>query len=437
MRNRTRILVSAGCILLLLASWVIVICSKSEAERQLELICQATALMNKGIYVRAVPLLEEAAGYGAAHTMAAETELKRAYLALIGNRGVNRKYTALLEKQMGRRNALPDVFAEAADYYLGTSKVAEALEALRAGIERTGDGRLESMYEDSRYAYKINRSPYDYVSAIDGWTVQVQKDGLWGIAEADGVPMIPCEYEKISTYSDDRAIVRKGGETYAVDSGNNRIELLSEAADDFGNLSDDRVPLLIGGRWLRAAGDFTLGDVEYEGIGTYSGGFAAAKTGGKWGVVDLGVKWLLPAEFDEIIQDELGRCYAQGAVFARSGANVFLIKGGQEVAGVYEDARPFSEEGYAAVKRGGRWGFVDSNGDAAIGFVFDDALSFGQHLAAVKQGELWGYASLSGKVVIEPTFLEAKSFSNGSAPVLTERGWEFITLLEYKKEVGL
>ena len=437
MRSRTRILISAGCILLLLISWVIVICSKSDAERQLELILQAAALMDSGIYIRAVPLLEEAAGYGAAYTLAAETELKRAYLALIGNRGVNRKYTSLLDKQMDRRDALPDVFAEAADYYLGASKVAEALEALRAGIEKTGDGRLVSMYEGSRYEYKINRSPYDYVSAIDGWTVQVQKDGLWGIAEADGVPMIPCEYEKISTYSVDRAIVMKGGEVFAVDSGNNRVELLSETASDFGNLSDDRVPLLIGGKWLRAAGDFTLGDIGYEGLGTYSGGFAAAKTGGKWGVVDLGVKWLVPAEFDEIVRDELGRCYAQGAVFARRGADVLLFKGGQQTGAAYEDARPFSEEGYAAVKRGGKWGFANTDGETVIGFIFDDALSFGQHLAAVKLGEFWGYASLSGKVVIEPVFMEAKSFSSGSAPVLTERGWQFITLLEYKKEVGL
>jgi len=70
-------------------------------------------------------------------------------------------------------------------------------------------------------------------------------------------------------------------------------------------------------------------------------------------------------------------------------------------------------------------------------FRFDDALSFGQHLAAVKQGELWGYISMAGHVVIEPVFLEARSFSNGSAPVLSERGWQFISLLEYKRGPSL
>jgi len=130
--------------------------------------------------------------------------------------------------------------------------------------------------------------------------------------------------------------------------------------------------------------------------------------------------------------DELGRCHAQGAVFARMGAQVYLLAGGRQAGGAFEDARPFSDEGYAAVKSGGKWGFIDTSGAVVIGFWFDDALSFGQHLAAVKVGEFWGYISIYGHVVIEPVFLEAKSFSNGSAPVLTDRGWQFITLTEYK-----
>ena len=68
-----------------------------------------------------------------------------------------------------------------------------------------------------------------------------------------------------------------------------------------------------------------------------------------------------------------------------------------------------------------------------IDFQFDDALSFGQHLAAVKVGDLWGYVSLQGEVVIDPVFLEAGSFYEGSAPVRTADGWQFITLLEFKK----
>ena len=437
MKLTSRILIGAGCFTLLLVSWVIAINSKSDAEKQIELIQQATELMKHGIYISAVPLLEEAAGYNAAHTLVAETELKKAYLALIDKRGFNRKYVSLLEKQMNRRGTGAEVFAEAANYYIKISRLQDALGVLKTGIEKTGSDDLFEMYENNRYAYEMTRTPFDYIAAIYGGAVQVCIDGLWGIARANGTTLIPCEYERVSTFSTDRAIVEKGGEIYAVDRDNNRVSVLRERAVGFGNFADNRIPLLIDGSWRRATGDFILGAAHFEQLGMYSDGYAAAKTGGKWGVIDLSNEWLVPPEYDEIIQDELGRCYAQGAVFARKGGAVYLIVRGQLTGDYFEDARPFSNEGYAAVLKNGKWGFIDANGIVIIDFVFDDALSFGQHLAAVKWGEHWGYVSRYGRIAIEPVFLEAKSFSNGSAPVLTERGWQFITLLEYKKGVSL
>jgi len=432
LKKRVRILIGAGCALLLLTSWIVTISARSTAEKQIVLITQAAELINDGIYIRAVPLLEEAAGYNARHTLAAEAWLKLAYRALIDNRGFNRRYISLLESQMSRRDAEADVFAEAANHFLSRSRVPEALATLRAGITKTGCSNLAAMYENHRYAFESIRTSYEYVSEIYNGTVQVQRDGLWGIARANGVALIPSEYEKVSTFSSDRAIVIKDGEIFAVDRGNNRIALLRERAEDIGNFTDSRISLLIEGSWRRANGDFQVGNAEFEQLGTYSGGYAAAKIGGRWGVIDRGTNWLVPPEYDGVIMDGLGRSYAQGAIFVVSGDEVFMIFDGQKIGGPYEDARPFSREGYAAAKRNGKWGFIDTNGVEVIGFVFDDALSFGQHLAAVKVGESWGYISRYGQIVIEPQFAAARSFSNGSAPVLTERGWQIITLLEYK-----
>jgi len=437
LKKYSRILISAGCFALLMISWIIAISTKSTAERQLDLIQKASVLTEDNIYIYAAPLLEEAAGYNASHTLMAEEALKQVYLKLIYNRGFGQKYTELLEKQMKREDAQFAVFKEASDYYLSISQIKDALSALKAGIEKTGNEELIEQYEKNRYAYEMSRTSYDYVSEIFGPTVQVRSNGLWGFANADGTALIECEYEKISTFSVDRAIVKKKGEIYAIDSNNNRIAKLHGKATDFGNYSDNRVPILIEGSWCRATGRFELGTGAFEQLGMYSEGYAAAKYEGKWGVIDMEANWLIPAEYDGIMQDELGRCYAQRALFARRNSEVYLIVGGKQAGCVYEDARPFSNEGYAAVKKNGKWGFIDTSGTEKIGFIFDDALSFGQHLAAVRVGELWGYISISGQVVIEPVFLEAKSFSNGTAPVRTESCWQFITLLEYKKGKGL
>ena len=430
-------MIGAGCIVLMFVSWLITANAKSTVEKQTELTEQAAALMSEGIYVRAVPLLEEAAGYNTKFTAEVEEKLKKAYLALIETRGYRRKYINLLETQMNRSDAAPMIFEEAAEFYLSTSKTADALTVLRIGIGKTGDEKLISIYEQNRYVYETNRTAYDNVTAIFNSAIQVQRDGLWGLASYDGMLLIPCEYEKISTFSSDITIVKKDNEIYAVNIDNNRVARPGEAVTDFGNYANDRIPLKINGAWRRATGEFAIGTNSFEQIGMYSGGYTAAKIDGRWGVVDLSQNWLIPAEYDGIIQDELGRCYAQDAVFARNSGAVYLFTGGRKTGEVFDDAKPFSDEGYAAVKRNGKWGFIDTTGSVVIDFKFDDALSFGQHMAAVKQNNLWGYISLSGQVVIEPAYLKVKSFSNGSAPVLTERGWQFITLLEYKRGVGL
>lgn len=437
MKLGNRILTGIGCVVLLLISWVVAINAPSNAEKQLELIEQATELMNDDIYILAVPLLEEAAGYNAEHRLDAEAFLKEAYLQLITQQGYQRKYTSLLETQMNREDATPEIFIEAANFYLGRSKITDALTVLKSGIAKTGSEELVLLYENNRYSYQLGRSVYEDVTAIYDTTIAVQIDGLWGLAQSDGTLMIPCEYEKISTYNVDRAIVKKDTEIYAVDSSGNRLALLKENATDFGNYANDRVPLLIDGEWKRATGEFAIGSASFEQIGTYSSGYIAAKMNSKWGVIDINSNWLLPAEYDELIMDELGRAYAKGAVFARKGGAVYLFVDGVQLGDSFEDAHPFGKEGYAAVKKNGKWGYIDTSGNVQIPYQFEDALSFGQHLAAVKVGDLWGYISLSEELVIEAGYLDAKSFANGSAPVLTERGWQFITLLEYKKGASL
>ena len=437
MKRITRALISAGIIVLLFISWFIAINSQSNVEKQIELMAQASVLVNDGIYIRAVPLLEEAAMYNTELTLVVESELKKVYIELFATRGFRQKYVNLLEAQMNRRNAQSDIFKEAANYYLGISRLGQALNILVTGIERTGCERLLAIYEESRYAFETGRSIYDYAAAIHSGASQVSLNGLWGTARADGILIIPCEYDKVSTYSRDRVIVKSGMDIFAVNMANNRIALLHDYALDFGNYSDDRVPLKFADGWRRSNGEFAIGNMSFDDMGMYSNGYVAAKQNGSWGIIDLSSNWLLQPEFCEIIQDELGRSFAQNSVFVRLDGWVYLFSDGRWIDNYFEDARPFSDDGYAAVKKNGKWGFIDTNGNEKIGFIFDDALSFGQHLAAVKVEDMWGYISLFGQIVIEPIFQEAKSFSNGSAPVLTERGWQFITLIEYKKGVSL
>ena len=437
MKRTKRILVGVGCVVLLLISWMIAITAKSDTEKQAELMEQAAAYTTDDIYVLAVPLLEQAVEFKTDRTLEAENALKDVYKHLLHQRGYSRKYTALLDTQMSRDDALPEYFEEAAQFYLERSKLGDALTVLRNGVEKTGDTHLTEIYEENRYKYSMGIDYYSDVTATANGAIQVQIDGMWGIASAAGSLVIPCEYEKVSTFANGKAIVQKDSVISAVDEGNNRVALLHADASDFGNYSADRTCLLTKDGWVISSGSFSTGQQTFEEFGMYSDGYAPVKRGGKWGLINTsGREWLVEPQYDDIIRDELGRAYSQGVYFASSGGQTYLYADGEQVAGPYEDARPFAD-GWAAVKKDSKWGFIDTAGNVQVGFQFDDALSFGQHIAAVEVDGQWGYVSKYGKIVIDPIFLSAKSFYNGSAPVQTVDGWRFITLTEYKGGANL
>jgi hypothetical protein len=438
-----RILLGLACVAVLGAAWLALAQVKSSAQKQSELMAQARIYISDKSFVSAIPLLEEAAAYRTRSTAESEEMLKIAYRGAGDSKNL-RKYTALLDKQMAEKNALPAVYKEAADYYLETNNLTETIDVLRNGAARTNDERLAELYEQNRYAYRITRTAFEDVSTPFGGMVAVMRSGKWGLASYSGDEIVPCEYDKISTYSNGVAIVKRSAKIAAVNRSNQQVTLLKPSESepdviftDFGNIAQNRVPILgSDGKWKRATSDFRIGSAEFDGLGMYSEGYAAAKQGNKWGVVNMETDNWLPAEYDDIIRDELGRCYGQGAVFAVKDGKIYLFVHGEQQSETYEGACPFNADGYAAVKKDGKWGFIDTSGQVKIEYRFDGALSFSGHLAAVKQGDLWGYAALTGKIAIEPQFLQAKPFHEGSAPVLAETGWQFIHLIEYTKAGG-
>ena len=355
---------------------------------------------------------------------------------------------------------------------------------------------LINFYEKSRYAFTFSREAYEDVTAYLNGGIQVKMGELWGLADGFGKLIIPCSYEYISTFDTaNRGCVVALQSDQSVVTLNMKNQIIAKTdinAKQIGNLSQDIAPLqLANEKWIIANSKLVSNNEEYDNISTTYNSAVAVQISGKWGVSTLNGKVVVPYEYDEIIMDELGRCYAQNAVFAKKGGTVYLFIGGKQHSDTYDDARPFTDDGWAAVKKNGKWGFIDASGELKIEYKFENALSFTQNLAAVQTAsqirevvvetaenvivepeepiaqediteqdetvepievleqveeikqekiieevENWGYINLKGDVVIEPNFLKAKSFEKGNAPVLTELGWQFISLLEYKKGAG-
>lgn len=83
-------------------------------------------------------------------------------------------------------------------------------------------------------------------------------------------------------------------------------------------------------------------------------------------------------------------------------------------------------EGFAPVKKNGKWGYIDLKGKVVIDFLFDDAWCFSEGLAPVKLNGKYGYINNKGKVVIDCTYVSSYGFHKGVAVVKDDNKFGFI-----------
>ena len=186
---------------------------------------------------------------------------------------------------------------------------------------------------------------------------------------------------------------------------------------------------------------------------------AIVKYKGKYGLINEAGNELIPCAYDKLETDKVA--FMKGT---KEGKVVLFNEGGYLmdqlmilekdnkygfaneaekviIACEYESAINF-DIGTAAVKKGGKWGYILPTGHKLIDFQFEDAKSF-QHygLAAVKSNGKWGFIDYEGKFVIEPTYDSIKIiedfyyhlFKDGTCYMLdSDRKIRFIYLIPVK-----
>ena len=82
----------------------------------------------------------------------------------------------------------------------------------------------------------------------------------------------------------------------------------------------------------------------------------------------------------------------------------------------FDDVRNFYE-GFASVKKDGKWGYINTKGEQTIECKFDDACCFKEGLASVQKDGKCGYINTKGEQIIECKFDDAWDFNEGFAAV--------------------
>lgn len=153
-----------------------------------------------------------------------------------------------------------------------------------------------------------------------------------------------------------------------------------------------------GEKWGFVLVDTTAPDTEtitwdteriFDNAEAFTEGFAAASRDGLYGIVNLNGEFIVEPEYDAIKYVSFGVAPA-----IKDGECFFINMYGEKVFGPFEDAESYAY-GYAAVKKDGKWGFIDKSGSDATTFIYDEAYSVesdeetGTLFAWVRTGDKW------------------------------------------------
>lgn len=183
--------------------------------------------------------------------------------------------------------------------------------------------------------------------------VIVRQQGLFGALDEEGREIIPCRYEQMWGFRENRAFYKKDG----------RWGILDEAGHE---LTEPVFP------------DEALRGAFSEPELSFFEGCAVVFSGGKAGFAD---RW------GRLVEDYR-----------------------------YEDALAF-RQGRSAVRVDGRWGYMDRDFTWRIPPVFEAAGSFSEGAAAVCQDGRWGFIREDGTWLIKPKYQEVQSYRGGYAGI--------------------
>lgn len=426
-----------GLVGLLAVSWLAAVNDMVSIPKKIkEHIAKAEIFEDKQIYVDAVDEYQGALDYDSGNV---ELSLKMAedYLAY----GENKKFISTCQKTAEENQKDTSALDRLMQYYKENAQEDRAVKYLKTFTKSYPDNEnAQKWLKELQGTYTRIFCKYEQLSDMynDSMVVYDTVNELYGVVDAEGRDLAEPKYQEAHPYSEDGyALVLRDNNTYAyLDRDGLARKAPDEGYSDFGLFNNDRAPACKDGKYgflddeMKEKTDFT-----WEAVTSVSNRLAAAKKDGKWAIVNRNGKEKTDYIYDDVIVDDNGICSSQKLFLVKEGETYHIInaKGKNVGEESFDDAKAFTADGYAAVEKDGKWGFVDAEGKLVIDCQYEDALSFSNGYAAVKKGDKWGYIDTENTMAIEPEFALATSLSSdGTAAVkiVNEDGeiWQLIQL---------
>ncbi len=442
MKNKRMLLVLVFAATIMLG-WLVTIRTVSGAEvinEQNELVKEADEYAAKELYVRAIPLYERAIKLDTDKTIDIEAKLLICYEAY-GNQS---SYITLVEKRAEAGTALEQEYLTAADYYIESSKLDEAIELIKQGIAKLDSQVLKDYFEENRYAYTVRSTSFtEAVTTEDNDIIPVYNGEKWGYINSSGKKLLNAVYDSATTFDDTTNLavvsidgvyyaITEAGDKYGVDDGSEYPQMTDVHTITIGRIVGQR-----NGLYSYYNYDFEpiAEGHQYDEITSNSCGVAAVKKGDKWGIITDGGAIVVDFNLEEVAVNSHDCAFADNIAMVKENGRWHLIDNEGNIVGeetfAYAKA-PESSEYIAVADDNEMWGFIDREGKLVIDYQYYDACSFSNGLAAVQTASDWGYISLVNEPVIASMYESAAPFQNGTALVKLAGQIQLIELEYYE-----
>lgn len=274
---------------------------------------------------------------------------------------------------------------------------------------------------EAKYAHSEKSLVFSAIrQSIEGEYV-VSRNNKWNKYSIEDGYVYDQDYENIGLCNKDSVtVLTNEKDSRLVDKNLMVLGIFDNKVTDSGLFAEGLIPAQINGKYgyYDEFAKEVFGGFEYA--GTFQDGLAAVKNAKGWVLVDNKGKEKSEV-FAEIVVDYAGRYLANELILAKNSKGSYGIYNADLKLETTLDCTHtdiLTNDGIIAFEKGGKWGFVNTEGKVIIEPQYEKAKSFSNGLAAVCKGGLWGFINANNNLVIECKYLDAGYMeSNGLCPV--------------------
>lgn len=443
--KKYRSLVPIVLILLMLASWYMMISSTAKTDNTYnEYLTEARRWANDGITKYAVENYE--AALKVKETPEVYVEVSEFYKSVDkpkDNLSWCKKFFEKYPTDYRSYDCLIDAYYQEQDYK-------SCYDVLETSEKRNvNSDHLNEIADSIKYEFQVDFNSYSDVGTYSNNFCSVSNKDLWGFVDRFGNKRIAGNYIKVGSYTKSgfASVVNKDGSPYFIDKTGSKVITLKDEYESFGLLVGSMFPAKnANGKYVYLSENkdikdnpalYVVASEEYDYASTFNNGVAVVKVGDEWQIIDEKFE-IISEGYSDIKLDEKEIAYRNDRLFVSKGDKQYIMidKDGNQIGDlVYEDAMVFASELPTAVRVEGKWSFVDKGGKLISDHTYENARPMINDFAAVCINGKWGFVDSEESLAIEPQFFDAKDFNEkGSCFVKTGDKWQLLKLFRLNRE---